>query len=176
MTRIAAVVGSVAFFFIAPGTVAGLGPWWIGGWRVAAHPPGLVVLQLLGGLLGAAGLAIVVESFARFALKGLGTPAPIAPPSRLVVSGLYRHVRNPMYVGVVAMILGQAALLADVRLLIYAAFVWAGFHGFVLLYEEPALRRAFPDDYAAFTAAVPRWIPRWRAAASTPGSTNGGAP
>jgi protein-S-isoprenylcysteine O-methyltransferase Ste14 len=67
-----------------------------------------------------------------------------------------------MYVAVVALILGQAALFGDVRLLAYAAAVWLGFHLFVLIYEEPTLRRAFPKDYAAFTAAVPRWRPRLR--------------
>lgn len=85
-----------------------------------------------------------------------------------MVAGPYRRVRNPMYVAVVAIILGQAALFADVRLLVYALSVWLGFHAFVVLYEEPTLRRAFPADYAAFVAAVPRWRPRlrpWRDAA-----------
>jgi protein-S-isoprenylcysteine O-methyltransferase Ste14 len=90
----------------------------------------------------------------------------VAPPERLVVSGPYRRVRNPMYVAVVAIILGQSALFADVRLLVYALIVWLAFHAFVVLYEEPTLQRAFPEDYQLFTAAVPRWRPRlrpWRA-------------
>ena len=89
-----------------------------------------------------AGLAIVVECFARFAIKGIGTPAPVAPTKHLVVSGLYRHVRNPMYVGVVAAILGQALYLGSVALLLYGAAVWVGFFAFVRLYEEPALSAA----------------------------------
>ena len=145
--------------------MAGLGPWWIGGWRFSGAP---LTLRLLGVALIAGGLSLLVECFARFALQGRGTPASIAPPDRLVVTGPYRRVSNPMYVAVVALILGQAALFADGRLLGYAAAIWFAFHLFVLLYEEPALRRAFPRDYAAFAAAVPRWLPRlgaWRPSA-----------
>jgi protein-S-isoprenylcysteine O-methyltransferase Ste14 len=164
MGRLGAAVGSIVFFFVAPGTVAGLGPYWINGWRLAASPPGLIALQVAGAVVFLIGLAVVAECFARFATKGLGTPAPIAPTQHLVVSGLYRHVRNPMYVGVLAMILGQAALFADVRLVIYALAIWAAFHLFVVFFEEPTLRQTYGDQYAAFTAAVPRWIPRRRPA------------
>jgi protein-S-isoprenylcysteine O-methyltransferase Ste14 len=116
----------------------------------------------LGGLLIGGGVLLLLECFGRFALQGRGTPAPVAPPRRLVITGPYRRVRNPMYVAVVAIILGQAALFADVRLLVYGMGVWLAFHGFVVLYEEPTLRQAFPHDYAVFTAAVPRWLPRLR--------------
>jgi protein-S-isoprenylcysteine O-methyltransferase Ste14 len=115
-----------------------------------------------GGLLLMLGVWILVESFARFALHGRGTPAPIAPTARLVVTGFYRRVRNPMYVAVTAIILGQALVFASVGLAAYAALIWAAFHTFVLAYEEPTLRRAYPEDYAAYTAAVPRWRPRLR--------------
>ena len=108
----------------------------------------------------AAGAALLLECFGRFAIQGRGTPAPIAPPDRLVITGPYRRVRNPMYVAVTAMILGQAALFTDLRLLIYGLVLWAGFHLFVLAYEEPTLRQLFPQDYAAFFAAVPRWPAR----------------
>jgi protein-S-isoprenylcysteine O-methyltransferase Ste14 len=162
MTRAGALIGSALFLFAAPGVLAGLIPWWITGWWLGRSP---VALQALGGLLILAGLALLLECFGRFALQGLGTPAPIAPPARLVVSGAYRRVRNPIYVAVVAIILGQAALFADLRLLGYAALVWTAFHVFVLAYEEPTLRDTFPEDYERFFAAVPRWIPRlkpWR--------------
>src|SRR5882762_8775098 len=105
-----------------------------------------------------------VDSFARFALQGLGTPAPIAPTQNLVVTGLYRYVRNPIYV---ALILGQAALFGDQRLLAYGVLVWLAFHAFVVGYEEPVLVRRFGTEYEDFRANVPRWIPRltpWRAA------------
>jgi protein-S-isoprenylcysteine O-methyltransferase Ste14 len=109
----------------------------------------------------------VLDSFARFALEGLGTPAPIAPPSNLVVSGLYRYVRNPIYVAVVAVILGQAVLFADWRLLGYGAFLWLFFHIAVIIHEEPTLRQSFGAEYESYCAHVPRWLPRltpWRAA------------
>jgi protein-S-isoprenylcysteine O-methyltransferase Ste14 len=112
------------------------------------------------------GLIPLVASFVRFVFEGLGTPAPIAPPQRLVVGGFYRYVRNPMYVGVVSVILGQALLLGDVRLLWYGAILWLGFHLFVLVYEEPTLRQMFGESYIIFCANVPRWIPRlvpWKA-------------
>ena len=159
MTRTPALAFSVLFLIVAPGTIAGLGPWWITAWRFQPAPP---MLRLLGVALIAAGGFLLLECFGRFAVEGHGTPAPIAPPDRLVATGPYRRVRNPMYVAVVALILGQAALFADLRLLGYAAAVWLGFHLFVLLYEEPTLRSAFPADYAAFAAAVPRWLPRLR--------------
>lgn len=106
------------------------------------------------------GLTVNVESFVRFALKGFGTPAPIAPPERLVVSGLYRFVRNPMYVGVLAAILGQALLLGSVTLLEYAGVVWLGFTAMVVVYEEPTLRRTFGASYERYCANVRRWWPR----------------
>ena len=107
----------------------------------------------------------VAAAIGSFALKGLGTLAPVAPTRHLVVSGLYRHVRNPMYVGVVSAILGQALWFGSAALLEYAAALWAGFFLFVLLYEEPALKRQFGAEYEAYRRNVPRWLPRikpWR--------------
>ena len=112
-----------------------------------------------------AGVPGVVDSFARFALQGLGTPAPIAPTQKLVVTGLYRYVRNPIYVAVVAVILGQAILFGDWRLLWYGALLWLVFHVFVVAYEEPTLKQTFGAQYEDFRANVPRWVPRltpWR--------------
>jgi protein-S-isoprenylcysteine O-methyltransferase Ste14 len=123
------------------------------------------VLRLAGGalvLLGAVGL---LDSFARFALQGVGTPAPIFPTRNLVVTGLYRYVRNPIYVAVVSTILGQGLFFGNVTLLEYGALVWFLFHLFVLAYEEPTLRATFGAEYRTFCAQVPRWIPRftpWR--------------
>lgn len=162
MRRTTASLGSLLFLILAPGTVAGWLPFALTGWRMAPAP---WPLRALGVALIGAGAGLLIACFARFALVGRGTPAPIAPPDRLVVTGAYAHVRNPMYVAIVTLILGLAALLADLRLVGYAALVWVVSHAFVLAYEEPTLRRSFPDDYAAFFAAVPRWIPRltpWR--------------
>jgi protein-S-isoprenylcysteine O-methyltransferase Ste14 len=114
-----------------------------------------------------AGIPGLVDSFARFALEGVGTPAPIAPTQKLVVTGLYRHVRNPIYIAVVSVIFGQALLLGDVRLFWYGALLWLFFHIVVVVSEEPTLKRTFGVEYETFRANVPRWIPRltpWRAA------------
>lgn len=159
MSRGSAAIASLLFLVLAPGTVAGLIPWEISRWRFQAAP---LALRAAGAALILGGLYLLVECFGRFALQGRGTPAPIAPTERLVVDGPYRRVRNPMYAAVVAVILGQAALFADLRLLVYGVGVWAAFHLVVIAYEEPTLRRSFGRDYDAFTAVVPRWIPRLR--------------
>jgi protein-S-isoprenylcysteine O-methyltransferase Ste14 len=135
---------------------------------------GLFPLRFVGCLLIGAGLPVLIDSFARFAFQGLGTPAPVFPTRHLVVSGLYRHVRNPMYVAVVAVILGQGLLLGNLSVLRYGALVWLAFHLFVLAYEEPTLRATFGTEYEAFCANVPRWIPRlrpWRGSANQAGNT-----
>jgi len=155
----AALLGSFVFLVAAPGTVAGLVPWWISRWRMQPAFFG-APSRLAGAILIAAGLAVLLDSFARFALQGLGTPAPVLPTRSLVVTGLYRYVRNPMYLAVLSLIVGQGLFLADMRVLAYAAPVWLAFHVFVLSYEEPMLRRTYGAEYDAFCANVPRWIPR----------------
>ena len=161
-SRAASLAGSALFLILAPGTVAGYLPWAIGRWRFAGDFGASGLVRAAGGLLILSGALALLECFFRFAWRGLGTPAPIAPTRRLIVTGLYRHVRNPMYVAVFASIAGQALLLGSAPLLAYGAAVWAAFHLFVLGYEEPTLRRQFPDDYAAFVRNVPRWLPRLR--------------
>jgi len=160
MKRASAVLGSVIFLVVAPGTVAVYVPWTICHWRFAPPLLGFFPFRILGALMIATGLPVLLDSFARFALQGLGTPSPVAPPQHLVVSGLYRHVRNPMYVAVLSLICGQGLLFGSVRLLEYALVVWLGFLAFVVLYEEPALRKTFGQEYEDFCAHVPRWIPR----------------
>ena len=160
MRRTTAAIGSLIFFVLAPGVVAFLVPFLLAQgqreeWRL--DPP---VIKWAGLALGIAGTIALIECFARFAVKGLGTPAPVAPTEHLVVTGLYRHVRNPMYVAVVAIILAQAMWFASTAVLIYAAVVWAAFTAFVLLYEEPTLARTFGAEYATYRAHVRRWIPR----------------
>jgi protein-S-isoprenylcysteine O-methyltransferase Ste14 len=159
-SRAAALAFSGLFLLVAPGTIAGLLPWAVGGWRFEQDFGDNVALRAAGGVLVALGGLALLECFVRFAWSGFGTPAPVAPPQKLIVTGLYRHVRNPMYVAVVALVLGQALLFGQTQLLLFAAAVWALFHTFVLAYEEPTLREKFPDDYARYRQAVPRWIPR----------------
>lgn len=160
MRRIFAAIASALFLVIAPGTVAGLVPWWITRWRFGTLALAWLPVQLLGGLLALAGALVLLDSFARFALQGLGTPAPIFPTRHLVVGGLYRYVRNPMYLAVLSMIAGQGMIFGSLRLLEYAALVWLCFHLFVVGYEEPALRAAFGAGYDGYCAGVRRWIPR----------------
>jgi protein-S-isoprenylcysteine O-methyltransferase Ste14 len=116
-------------------------------------------------MLIAAGTLVLLDCFVRFALQGLGTPAPVFPTRHLVVTGLYRYVRNPMYMAVVAVIFGKSLLLGNARVLGYGGLVWLGFHLFVLVYEEPTLGATYGDEYERFCSNVPRWIPRrspWR--------------
>ena len=160
MRRVFAILGSALFLVVAPGIVAGYVPWRITGWHVGVPLLGTSSFRLVGVLLIAAGLPVLLDSFTRFALQGLGTPAPVFPTRHLVVSGQY--VRNPMYVAVVSLILGQGLFLGSVRVLEYGVAVWVGFSLFVLLYEEPTLRKSYGLEYEEFCANVPRWIPHLR--------------
>jgi len=160
---IAAIAGSLAFFVVAPGVIALWIPWRLTCWRLRPLPPTLVPLRLLGAAIALVGLLGLAACFARFAVQGLGTPAPVMPPERLVVTGLYRYVRNPVYVAILWMLIGQALLMGSPALAGYALAVWLGFHLWVLAYEEPTLREKFGADYAAYRAGVRRWWPRWRA-------------
>jgi protein-S-isoprenylcysteine O-methyltransferase Ste14 len=120
------------------------------------------VVFALGALPFVRGAAVLLHAFARFVMEGAGTPAPVAPTERLVVGGLYRHVRNPMYLAVTATIVGQALLLGQSLLFAYAALFLASTMAFVTLYEEPTLRRQFGAQYDAYRSAVPGWWPRLR--------------
>ena len=156
---VSAIVGSFVFFVVAPATVAGWVPYAWTGWRLQPPLAGLPAGRIVGAVLVAVSVAALIECFGRFSLVGRGTPAPVLPTESLVVSGLYRFTRNPMYVAVVAAIAGQGLILGSRGLLGYAAVVWLAFHAFVLGYEEPTLRRRF-RDYEAYSRHVPRWIPR----------------
>jgi protein-S-isoprenylcysteine O-methyltransferase Ste14 len=163
--RTFALLGTALFLILAPGCVAGLLPWWISRWQFRAPFAGYAPLRAIGAVFIAVGTYVILDSFARFALQGLGTPAPVFPTRHLVVKGFYRYVRNPMYVAVGVVILGQALLFGDIRVFEYALFFWFLAHLFVLVYEEPTLRKTFDAEYDIFRANVPRWIPRltpWR--------------
>jgi protein-S-isoprenylcysteine O-methyltransferase Ste14 len=163
------LLGSLVFLVIAPGTATVLAPWLITGWRVG--PPFFGQTSLgVGALFLSVGLIVLIDCFVRFGVEGIGTPAPIAPTRQLVVRGLYRVVRNPMYLSVISIVIGEALLIGSWILLVYAALLAVAFHLFVQFYEEPSLKRRFGEDYEAYLAATPRWLPKvTRAPAPPPG-------
>ena len=162
MRTSAAAAGSSVFFAAAPGVVAGLVPWVLTGWEAGDAPGWAGPVRAAGAVLLVACAAVLVHAFVRFVREGRGTPAPIAPTERLVVGGLYRHVRNPMYVAVVGAIIGQGLLLARPVLFAYAAVAGAGMAAFARWHEEPVLAARYGADYATYRRAVPGWVPRLR--------------
>jgi protein-S-isoprenylcysteine O-methyltransferase Ste14 len=155
--RLLAATGSALFFIVAPGVVAGLIPWWITGWEVRST---FAPIRIAGVVLISAGVAALVYSFVRFVVEGIGTPAPPAPTERLVVGGLYRYVRNPMYIAVLAIIIGQALLFTQPTLLLYALVAGGAMAAFAHFYEEPNLARRFGEPYQTYKRNVPGWRPR----------------
>jgi protein-S-isoprenylcysteine O-methyltransferase Ste14 len=160
--RRGAALGSLLFFLVAPAFVGGAVPWLLTGWHVGHPAPHWLAARVLGGAFVVAGAGVVVHAFVRFVVDGHGTPAPVAPPDQLVVTGAYRYVRNPMYVAVASVIVGQALLLGRLWLLAYAAGFLMCTMAFVYWYEQPKLRRQFPKDYPQYAARVPGWVPHVR--------------
>ena len=158
MTRRGAAVGTFVFTLGMPGVVAGLIPYMItGGW---ISQGAALAVQVAGLALLVVGIGVLAHTVIRFVVEGLGTPFPGAPTKNLVVGGLYRYVRNPMYLAVIAIIVGQAAILGSVSLLVYAAIVWVIVASFVRFYEEPTLSSEYGEQYAAYRRAVRGWLPR----------------
>jgi protein-S-isoprenylcysteine O-methyltransferase Ste14 len=162
--RPSAAAGSALFFGLAPGVVAGLIPYLLTEWETGEE--WWLPLRVVGGVLVLAGAAVLVHAFARFVIEGLGTPAPLAPTEHLVVGGLYRYVRNVMYIAVTSAIVGQALLLGSRGLLVYGAVAWAGMAAFVKLYEEPTLADRYGAQYEEYRRTVPAWWPRLSAGRS----------
>jgi protein-S-isoprenylcysteine O-methyltransferase Ste14 len=154
-----AIVKTLLFTVLVPGTVAGWIPWRLRGNLQATET---FALRWTGILLIVIGVAIYLHTaFWGFAVRGNGTPAPIAPTKKLVVEGLHRYVRNPMYIGVALVVLGQAVLFRSWHILEYLAVIVLAAHLFVLFYEEPTLARRFGVRYEEYRRKVPRWIPRF---------------
>lgn len=147
---------SLLFLVLAPGMVAGYIPL-----VLLRQGPQFETdrLALLAFPLWTFGVLVLLWSFWNFLAQGGGTPAPIDPPSVLVAAGFYRYVRNPMYVAVLAVIVGHFVWFGYWNLLIYAAVVFVAFHAFVIYYEEPTLKRKFGAPYEDYLKKVPRWIP-----------------
>ncbi|AZO28863.1 isoprenylcysteine carboxylmethyltransferase family protein [Mesorhizobium sp. M1B.F.Ca.ET.045.04.1.1] len=164
MRTFSAIAGSALFLVAAPGVVAGLIPWLLTDhYRMPLSTvPGFVPV---GWILVAGAAGILVHAFARFAFEGLGTPAPVAPTEKLVVGGIYRHVRNPMYVAVLSIILGQVLIFSSGAVFVYGLIAAAAMISFVKVYEEPTLARRYGAEYETYRRAVPCWLPRitpWR--------------
>ena len=153
------IVVSILFtIFGGPGIVLVYLPFWLTRFRVPAGEPWWQIA--LAGVLIAAGVAPLVESARRFIYAGRGTLVPTTPTEHLVVSGFYRHVRNPMYAGVLIALAGEVLLFHSRGLLLFAVLLWLGFHLFVSRYEELTLTRRYGDEYLRFKQNVPRWLPR----------------
>jgi protein-S-isoprenylcysteine O-methyltransferase Ste14 len=156
---------TLIFTVIMPGTVTVYIPYWLLSSPSAPAPLPIGISRYFGLLPMLFGAAIYFWCAWDFTFAGKGTPAPIAPPKDLVVRGLYRYVRNPMYVGVLTLLAGEAWFFSSRQLFIYAGVVFSFFHLFVIFYEEPALRQKFAESYRRYCETVPRWIPRWKKAA-----------
>ena len=151
------VFNTILFTILVPGTVAVLIPLWlVGDMRLHANAPA----TWMGAVVGVTGAAIYLRCAWEFAVNGLGTPAPIAPTKFLVTTALHRYVRNPMYIGVALVILGQSVIFRSLHLVLYAAAMLTTAHIFVVLYEEPTLLRQFGESYEEYLRTVPRWVPK----------------
>jgi protein-S-isoprenylcysteine O-methyltransferase Ste14 len=159
MTRaLGPILKTLVFTILVPGTVLGLVPrWLLGGFSGPESGP----LTWLGILILVLGAGIYFRCAWEFAVRGLGTPAPIAPTKFLVTTALHRYVRNPMYIGVFGVLLGEMVTFRSVALLEYAAFFCVAVQLFVIFYEEPTLCRQFGESYEEYRRSVPRWIPTW---------------
>ncbi|BCW47419.1 isoprenylcysteine carboxylmethyltransferase family protein [Arthrobacter sp. StoSoilB5] len=155
-------IGTVAFLFLAPGIVAGLIPLLISGWRLYDWDGAAWAVVPIAWIAVIVGVAFLLHAFALFALHR-GTPAPVAPTQALVVTGVYRFVRNPMYLAVLTIILGQALLFGSWWLVLYAGLVLAMVVAFVKGYEEPTLTGTYGEQYLEYRRNVPGWWPRLRA-------------
>jgi protein-S-isoprenylcysteine O-methyltransferase Ste14 len=153
-------IGSALFMAVGPGTVAGLVPFLLTRWRAQRPLPGGVPARAAGAVLVGVGGTVITSAFVRFVREGLGTPMPMAPPSDLVVGGVYRYVRNPMYLALASTVLGQALILGSRRLLLYVTVMAPPVYAFVRFHEEPVLERRFGEPYERYCANVPRWLPR----------------
>lgn len=150
---------NLIFTILQPGLVAGLVPYWIVRNETNVWPIPLIgATEYLGSLIFVIGTTIMFLCIGSFAVKGRGTLSPIDPTQKLVITGLYRFSRNPMYVGVMLMLVGESILYRSTSLTIYSAIVFLTFNIFIQLVEEPRLRKDFKEEYDNYCQAVRRWI------------------
>ena len=153
------LIKTIIFSIIVPGSVTVFIPYLLLSNNFEVYSFEMGILRYLGIIPIMPGILFYVWSALDFALIGKGTPAPIDPPRNLVISGPYHYARNPMYTGGVLILIGESLLFGSAALTIYTCFIWLAFHLFIVLYEEPHLKKRFGPDYEAYTSTVPRWIP-----------------
>jgi protein-S-isoprenylcysteine O-methyltransferase Ste14 len=155
-------LGTIIFSILVPGTWGVLVPYLLIASNFELFAIEIGRLRFLGLIPIIVGIAFYLWCAWGFTFLGKGTPAPIAPPKNLVIKGLYRHVRNPMYVGILLILFGEALLFESATLFLYAMLAFVIFHTAIVYYEEPTLRRKFTDSYERYCNSVPRWIPGQR--------------
>jgi protein-S-isoprenylcysteine O-methyltransferase Ste14 len=153
------LIKTIIFSILVPGSVTVFIPYLLLSNNFEVYSFEMGVIRYLGIIPIMTGILFYFWSALDFALIGKGTPAPIDPPRNLVIRGPYHYVRNPMYAGGILILIGEALLFGSAALTIYTFFIWLAFHLFIVLYEEPHLRKRFGPDYEAYTNKVPRWIP-----------------
>jgi protein-S-isoprenylcysteine O-methyltransferase Ste14 len=159
LTMLSLFFRNLFFTILQPGLVAGLIPYWILGRELSnIRITSLQLRQYAGVVLFIIGLAIMLSCIVNFAVKGRGTLSPADPTKHLVVGGLYKYSRNPMYVGVMMMLIGEAIFFESTDLWVYLIIVFIGFHLFILLHEEPRLKKDFEAEYKEYCKKVRRWI------------------
>jgi protein-S-isoprenylcysteine O-methyltransferase Ste14 len=161
---------SIFFTLLLPGTVTVLVPYLVITNRLSGDPQAGNFIRYFGALPMAIGFAILLKCVWDFAAVGRGTLAPVDPPKTLVVRGLYRFVRNPMYVGVILALSGEALWFLSWELVLFALLFFGLVHSFVVFYEEPTLRRQFGESYHRYCRSVNRWLPTWPLVLSKPNS------
>jgi protein-S-isoprenylcysteine O-methyltransferase Ste14 len=153
------VLRSLLFLVLVPGSVLLLIPYWILQAKGATLQP-IFFLHYLAPFFWLVGTSVLLWCFWAFIVKGRGTPIPLEPPQELVVQGLYRLVRNPMYGGAILILASHVLWFQNGWLLLYSSAIFLAFHAFIVFYEEPTLRRRFDVSYIRYTKAAPRWLPR----------------
>ena len=160
------LIRTIIFSVLVPGTVGGWAPYWLAhsglDGMMLGKAMGSIVTDIIGILFTVIGALIYLWCAYDFVFIGRGTPAPFAPPKTLVIRGLYKLVRNPMYIGLLLAIIGQGFIYGSPLLFLYALLVFIMFHSFVVLYEEPVLRKMFGYDYMAYGKQVNRWLPTFK--------------
>ena len=156
------IIKTLVFTLLLPGVFLVLVPYFLLSWSGDGFTVDIGSFRYFGVLPVLLGVLIYIQCAWSFISLGKGTPAPVDPPKELVVKGLYKHVRNPMYLGVLFLLIGEVIFFGSLLLILYTVLVFLCFHLFVVVYEESHLRASFGGTYSRYCNSVPRWIPRWR--------------